>query len=86
MAIIAIIFYTIIGYVVIENKKPTNKNQIAAVNKLNHVCPEYSTKVKSSGAQPTKVKSFQMELVETSPIPEDILQSLHDEETKNEKL
>lgn len=86
LVIIAIVFYIIIGLAVIENKKTTNTNQITISDKPDHTCPEYSIRVKSSGVQSTKVKSFQLELVETSPIPEELLHSLHEEETKNDKF
>lgn len=44
------------------------------LDELDIVCQEANKKVKSLEAQQTKVKSLQLELVETSPIPEDILQ------------
>lgn len=77
IAIFAIGFVTAIffvAYFIAQVCINENSHSTKVLNKPDRVCQEPNKKAKSLEALPTKIKSFQLELVETSPIPEDILQ------------
>ena len=63
-----------VAYFIAQECINENSHSTEVLNEPYRACQEPNKKVKSLEAQPTKVKSFQLELVETSPIPEDILQ------------
>ena len=63
-----------VAYFIAQERINENSHSAEVLDELDRVCQEPNKKVKSLEAPPTKIKSFQLELVETSPIPEDILQ------------
>ncbi len=65
-----------VAYFIAQERINENSHSAEVLDELDRVYQEPNKKVKSIETPPTKVKSFQLELVETSPIPEDILQCL----------
>lgn len=71
---------TICDYCGLDNLYPyedTDKilAEFKVLDELDRVYQEPNKKVKSIETQPTKVKSFQMELVETEPIQQCVIQA-----------
>ena len=78
IAIFAIGFVIAVFFIIyFIGKEYVNENSHSAevLDELDRVYQEPNKKVKSIETQPTKVKSFQMELVETEPIQQCVIQA-----------
>ena len=78
IAIFAIGFVIAVFFIIyFIGKEYVNENSHSAevLDELDRVYQEPNKKVKSIETPPTKVKSFQMELVETEPIQQCVIQA-----------
>ena len=78
IAIFAIGFVIVVFFIIyFIGKEYVNENSHSAevLDELDRVYQEPDKKVKSIETPPTKVKSFQMELVETEPIQQCVIQA-----------
>ena len=70
--VVAIYF---VAYFIAQACINENSHSVEVLDELDRVCQEANKKVKSLEAQQTKVKSFQLELVETEPIQQCVIQA-----------
>lgn len=64
-----------VAYFIAQERINENSHSAEVLNELDRVYQEPNKKVKSIETPPTKVKSFQMELVETEPIQQCVIQA-----------